>query len=105
MHSGLCVKCPHCGAELTIPGKRSADSDAAKTVHDWRFDVAAPRRRHPPTELTAIRETLQSNIEGGAVTITRFMADQKMEGGVNLDSPADTSASQIRTDEKPQPLG
>ena len=115
----MTFSCPHCGQELTIH-----DTAADVTIKSDDTGAEGEKRRVPaveraslpvqertgksvlqpeavpPTDVTQVKETLQSNIDRGAVSITKFMADKQLEGGVSLDSTADTSASQILTDEK-----
>ena len=74
-------------------------------VRRMRLSFATPDKA-PESFLinfTQVKETLQSNIDRGAMTITKFMAEKQLEGGVSLDSTTDTSASQILTVESSPP--
>ena len=81
------------------PGRRLTEP-----AYSQRLRTGSPVGRlceaAPPADVTQVKQTLQSNIDRGAMTITKFMADKQLEGGVSLDSTVDTSASQILTDEK-----
>ncbi|OGV71136.1 MAG: hypothetical protein A2283_23690 [Lentisphaerae bacterium RIFOXYA12_FULL_48_11] len=76
MHGGTAIQCPSCGTNLTVP-------------------VSSPA---PTSEVI---KTLQSNIDRGNMTISQYMAQQQIEGGVDLQSTEDkTSASSILTAEQ-----
>lgn len=77
-YAGQTVQCPSCGISLTVPAT----------------DGQPPAGR-PFNEAI---QTLQSNIDRGGMTITQFMAQQQLEGGVDLNSSNEGStASQVLT--------
>ena len=56
IYRGQVVKCPKCGREMTIP-------DTAP----------APTPQRIPADLAKVKKDLQSNIDHGAMTLTKFM--------------------------------
>ena len=91
IYKGQEVACPQCGCAMTVPERKSAAPDenveAPATeggdLGDWRMDIAQ------------IRQTLESNIDRANMTITQYMAEQRMTGGVDL--AGGSTASSILT--------
>ena len=80
VYSGQTIRCVQCNATI-------APSSSA-----------AARQPAPP-----VIQTLQSNIDRGAMTISQFMAQKQLEGGVDLaasESGTGTTASKILTAEQ-----
>jgi serine/threonine protein kinase len=110
MYKGQVVKCPGCGQEMSVPDALAVPESGDGGLPD---EVPSAKSGPPPSQdragtpgsmvspdLTQVKNTLQPNIDRAAVTITEFMADKELEGGVSLDSTADSSASQVLTDER-----
>jgi len=75
--AGHSIRCPNCNGELLIP---------EPSTHD----------EAPSPAIRALKETLQSSVERGEMTIPQFMEKQRMEGGVDLQGSDDgSSARQI----------
>jgi len=108
MYGGQAVTCPACGNSLSIP----AQSAGSMAHGAERTEISpAPPPAEPPADkptpesflinFAEVKQTLQSNIDRGALTITELMSAQHLDGGVSLeDGTHDTTASEILTDEK-----
>jgi len=81
--SGMVIRCPGCNGEMLVP------------------EPADPNEK-PSQELDNLKETLQSNIDRGDMTITQFMAGRSLDGGVELDKSSDSgsTASKVLTAEQ-----
>ena len=72
--AGQVIRCPNCNGELMIPETSPSDSV-------------------PSDSMQELRETIQSNIDRGEMTITQFMADQEMDGVIDLEGSGDGSTA------------
>ena len=124
IHSGQVVPCPGCGESVTIPTaeellKQSSDptsyqvdlvtpeepaEEPAEQPHQitsYQVDFSDPDSLPPEkkAQLTKIKQTVQSQIDRGSMTITQFMEKQDLDGGVDLSS-TDSTASNMITSEQ-----
>jgi serine/threonine protein kinase len=85
LYGGQAVKCPACGAAMTAPGSLQEGHPEG--------GAASPS--------PGVIQTLQSSIDRGAMTITQFMAQQHIEGVIDLQGSEDKStASAVLTAEQ-----
>ncbi|MFC1463071.1 serine/threonine-protein kinase, partial [Verrucomicrobiota bacterium] len=100
IHSGQVVPCPGCGEQVAIPTAEELLKQDTPTSYQVDFsdpDSLPPEKK---AQLTKVKQTIQSQIDRGSITISQFMADQDLEGGVDLQGSDTSSASDILTSEQ-----
>ena len=111
LHAGGAATCPSCGNEIEIPAANadadapadvdvtmpSADEDERASPQDWRHDVTGvvpPADNAPSRSDSQTMVAPQSTIDRGDLTISQYMSERQMEGGIDLNGDDGSSTGQ-----------
>jgi len=98
--SGETLQCPSCSGEIIVPAAETPPTPDEPTLTDARQPPDAEDPASGPT-ITGVQHTADSEIDRESMTITQFMAEKEMEGGVQLDeSDSGSSAASILSSEQ-----